>query len=155
MQLHNMHKGIAKLLLFHLRNSQSYTLDTHSSKKNIIEICAATGNSVALAIEKFSSYRLCSIQDDDIFEILLTVNTRQLCFGNWELYTLYTLNTLSHIQEILQTETALPRHLRNSYLTGWSRMQILFFSCHRQEAKIRFIFCNEPLFSFVKMVVDE
>ena len=32
MQLHNMHKGIAKLLLFHLRNSQSYTLNTHSSK---------------------------------------------------------------------------------------------------------------------------
>ena len=78
----NMREDTATLLLFQLRNSLSHTLNTHSSKKSIIEICTATGNSVALAIEKVSSYTLLSIQDDDIIEILLTVNTRQLCFGN-------------------------------------------------------------------------
>ena len=40
---------------------------THTlAKNNIIEICTTTENSVALAIEKFSSYTFWSTQDDDI-----------------------------------------------------------------------------------------
>ena len=88
-QLCNMRQDTATLLLFQLRNS----LNTHSSKKSIIEICTATGNSVALAIEKVSSYTLLSTQDDDINEILLTVNTRQPCFDNCEILTVHTEQT--------------------------------------------------------------
>ena len=155
-QLCNMREDTATLLLFQLRNSLSHTLNTHSSKKkhywnlhcNRKQRCSGDRESLIF-------YTFWSTQDDDIIEILLTVNTRQLCFGNWEILTVHTEHIHPQARNTANRDSVATTFEKFLSHRSWSRMQILFFTCHRQEAKIRFIYCNEPLFSFVKRVVDE